>query len=323
MFDTLRTLLQSDEQPADFTRRAILTRVPLAAAGMAVGTSIAAGTGVALAANAPQSAVVGARAADQDGVIHFADEREKFKALFRLERDLRDESTTLSTYQFLTFIVPQGERAQPVVRWEGMEYSYFRRVGDLTWRIHAHNVSYPRDLTTGEFTPTARNPYTGETLEIAPMKLLGDPGTLHGPKGYLSLLAREVKWRETYHMLRREGDLVKSEHIRPGPPTWPKVFIESMCNTVARRDFFDPAVTAIPYQTSGFYLFPFPEWARMGSTPGHMLGSWSGRRVTGGVGDLPREFRERVARENPELLAPRWQLFERPLSQLLTDELAS
>jgi hypothetical protein len=223
----------------------------------------------------------------------------------------------------VTYIVLHGERAQPVVRWEGMEYSYFRRVGDLTWRIHAHNVSYPRDLTTGEFTATARNPFTGDLLEIAPMRLLGDPGTLHGPKGYLSLQARAVQWRDTYHALRREGALVKSEHIRPGPPTWPKIFIESMCNTVSRRDFYDPTVTALPYQTSGFYLFPFPEWARMGSVPGHMLGSWSGRRVTGGVRDLPREFRERVARENPELLAPRWHVFEPPISPLLQEELKS
>jgi hypothetical protein len=317
MLDTLRTLLQLDEDPVDSTRRAVLAAMPLAAAGVAGVASVAA------AAEPSMPAATGPRSADEDGFIHFADEREKFRALFRLERDLRDEGTTLSTYQFVTYIVPHGERAQPVVRWEGMEYSYFRRVGDLTWRIHAHNVSYPRDLTTGEFTSTARNPFTGELLEIAPMKLLGDPGTLHGPKGYLSLLARAVQWRDTYHMLRREGDLVKSEHIRPGPPTWPKIFIESMCNTVSRRDFYDPAVTALPYQTSGFYLFPYPEWARMGSTPGNMLGAWSGRRVVGGVGHLPHEFRERVARENPELLAPRWQVFEPPLSQLLKDELAS
>ncbi|MEZ5457803.1 MAG: hypothetical protein R3E65_00330 [Steroidobacteraceae bacterium] len=316
MLDTLRTLLQLDGEQPDGTRRTVLAGAPLAA--VALGTAT---TAIATRADAAVRAEAKDRRADEDGFIHFADEREKFRALFRLERDLRDEGTTLSTYQFVTYIVPHGERAQPVVRWEGMEYSYFRRVGDLTWRIHAHNVSFPRDLATGDFTSTARNPFTGETLEIAPMKLLGDPGTLHGPKGYLSLLAREVTWRDTYHLLRREGELVKSEHIRPGPPTWPKIFIESMCNTVSRRDFYDPAVTAIPYQTSGFYLFPFPEWAAMGDTPGHMLGSWSGRRVTGGVGDLPREFRERVARENPDLLAPRWQVFEPPLSPLLKDEL--
>lgn len=315
MLDTLRTLLQLDENPVDATRRAVLAAAPLAAAGLASATAIAAQPAV--------PPIAGARAADEDGFIHFADARDEFKALFRLERDLRDEGTTLSTYQFLTYIVPHGERAQPVVRWEGMEYSYFRRVGDLTWRIHAHNVSFPRDLVTGEFTSTARNPFTGEMLEIAPMKLLGDPGTLHGPLGYLSLQARAVQWRDTYHMLRREGELVKFEHIRPGPPTWPKIFIESMCNTVSRRDFYDPTVTALPYQTSGFYLFPYPDWARMSSTPGNMLGAWSGRRVVGGVRNLPAEFRERVARENPELLAPRWQVFAPPLSQLLQDEIAS
>jgi hypothetical protein len=311
MLDTLRSLLRFDDSPVDATRRATLAAMPLVAA-----------IGAADASESSAQAAETDRAADQDGVIQFADAREKFKALFRLERDLRDEGTTLSTYQFVTYAVPQGERARPIVRWEGMEYSYFRRVGALTWRIHAHNVSFPRDLTTGAFTQTARNPFTDEMLEIQPMKLLGDPGTLHGPLGYLNLQATAVQWRETYHLLRREGALVKSEHIRPGPPSWPKIFIESMCNTVSRRDFYDPTVTALPYQTSGFYLFPFPDWARMGSTPGHMLGSWSGRRVVGGVRDLPQEFRERVARENPELLAPRWQVFDVPMSKLLRDALS-
>ncbi len=32
-----------------------------------------------------------------------------------------------------------------------MEYSYFRRVGDLNWRIHAHNLSFPRNLQDGAF----------------------------------------------------------------------------------------------------------------------------------------------------------------------------
>ena len=42
-----------------------------------------------------------------------------------------------------------------------------------------------------------------------------------------------------------------------------------------------------------------------------------------GVQDLPREFRERVARENPELLEPRWDELDRPLSAVLKEALRS
>jgi hypothetical protein len=306
MLETLQRLFSPTDETTNYDRRAVLAGLPVGVVGIS-------------AALLPTAAATVIE--PDDGFIRFADPRDKFKALFRLERDLRDEGTTVSTYQFITYALPQGDRPQPIVRWEGMEFSYFRRVGDLTWRIHAHNVSYPRDLHTGEFTSRAPNPFTGEMLEIEPMKLLNDPGVLHGPQGYLPLDAKSVKWLETYHVLRTEGPLVKSEHIRPTPDGWPVMFIESSCSTVTRKDFFDPSVTALPYQTSGFYVFPFPAWMRMSDRPGHMLGAWSGRRAVGGVRDLPREFRERVARENPELLEARWGDLDRPLSAVLKEAL--
>ena len=124
-------------------------------------------------------------------------------------------------------------------------------------------------------------------------------------------------------MIRSEGELVKSEHIRPTPDGWPLMFIESSCSSVSRRDFFDPEVTALPFQTSGFYVFPFPRWMGMEGRAGHMLGAWSGRRAVRGARDLPREFRERVARENPELLEPRWQELDRPLTPMLKEAVQS
>jgi hypothetical protein len=139
----------------------------------------------------------------------------------------------------------------------------------------------------------------------------------------LPLDAKTVNWLDTYHVLRTEGPLIKSEHIRPTPDGWPAMFIESSCSTVSRKDFFDPSVTALPYQTSGFYVFPFPAWMKMGDQPGHMIGAWSGRRAVNGPRDLPRTFRERVARENPELLEPRWRELDRPLSAVLQQAIAS
>ena len=308
MLEILQRLFSPTDEIPNHGRRALLAGLP---AGML-------GASAALLSTADATVID-----PDDGFIRFANSNEKFKALFRLERDLRDEGTTVSTYQFITYALPQGDRPQPIVRWEGMEFSYFRRVGDLIWRIHAHNVSYPRDLHTGEFTSRAPNPFTGEMLEIEPMKLLNDPGVLHGPQGYLPLDAKSVNWLDTYHVLRTEGPLIKSEHIRPTPDGWPVMFIESSCSTVTRKDFFDSSVTALPYQTSGFYVFPFPAWMRMRDRPGHMLGAWSGRRAVMGVQDLPREFRERVARENPELLEPRWDELDRPLSAVLKEALRS
>lgn len=300
-------------ETVDRARRDWVSRAP--------GALLWAGAGVAAALAPPAPGAVPAAAATPPPLpagptdstfLRFADERERFKALFRFERDLRDEGQALSWYHFVVYAVPQGGRPVPVVRFEGMEYSYFRRIADLTWRIHAHNLSFPRDLHTQAFVERVTNPVTGESIAPAPMVLLDDPGVLHSPRGYLPLDASSERWLDTYIVLRREGDLVKIEHIRPKPEGWPVTFIESSVSTVPRAEFDDPRVTSLMFQTSGFYVFPFPKWMGMGDRPGHMIGAWSGRKIRG-VGELPVEFAARARAEHPALLEARWGELERPL----------
>ena len=293
----------------DSMRRLLLTHAPAAATWAA----FAASAPTAEAATTPTASDAGPLA---DGYLQFASAADKFRALFRFERDLRDEGIALSTYQFLVYALPQGQRPRPIVRFEGMEFSYFRRVGELTWRIHAHNLSYPRDPVSGQFISTVRNPFTDAQLDVQPMRLLGDPGVLHCPKGYLPLDAKRIEWLDTFLVMRVEGDLVKSEHIRPTPDGWPQMFIESGVASVPKRDFDNPKVTSLQYQTAGFYVFPFPAWMKMGDAPGHMLGAWSGRKIRD-PRNLPREFLARARSEDAALLEPRWSEFDRPVPEPL------
>ena len=106
--------------PEDPARRQWLRGAGAVALGAAV-TSAAAGPNTATAANATAPADAAAHPAE--GILKFADARERFRALFRFERDWRDEGTALSCYQFLMYALPDGERPQPVVRFEGMEFS--------------------------------------------------------------------------------------------------------------------------------------------------------------------------------------------------------
>lgn len=321
----------------DPTRRWLVGGLPLALAGTALadGSSVtgeraAAPMSAAPTPSAPASGDATAAIARgssapsgplDDGFIDFPDAAARFRALFRFERDLRDEGTALSTYHFLVYAFPEGERPRPVVRFEGMEFSYFRRVAEMTWRIHAHNLSYPRDVETGGFVSQVRNPFTGEMLDVRPMRLLDDPGILHSPRGYLRVTPATSDWMDSLFVMRIEGELVKAEHIRPAPASWPKIFMESWSNSVPRRDFEDSRVTSLMYQTSGFYSFPFPAWVRMGGTSGHMLGAWNGRKIREPA-NLPREFLARARAEDAALLEPRWSEFDRPLAPRIREKIA-
>jgi hypothetical protein len=294
------------------SRRTILAGLAAgvpAALGAAVPT-IAAAAGVPPVGRAPGAAPAGGPT--ESRFLQFATPEDEFRAHFRYERDLQDQSQVVTWYHFTVYAVPDGERPQPIVRYEGMEFSYFRRLKDLTWRIHAHNVSYPRRLDDGAFADEVPNPVTGARVRPTPMVLLEDPGVLYGPQGYLPLDAREVRWLHSIRTFRIDGDSVVVDHVRPTPDGWPKTFIEASQSWAPRSAFDDPRVTSLPCGVSGFYVFPWPKWMQMGERKGHMIGSWLGRKLSG-VEELPVEFSSRIAREYPALLKPRWSEFDRPM----------
>lgn len=273
---------------------------------------LAAAPALALPDSAWSQAAAGPSGRLESRFIEFADERAAFQAHFRLERDLVDRGEALTWYHWIAFAVPHAGRPVPVVRYEGIEYSYFERVGELTWRIHAHNLSFPRDLSTGRFVDRVRNPLTGDEVAVPATVILEDPGVLYSPRGYLPLDSRSGEYLPSAKRFRIEGEFVVVDHIRAAPESWPATFIEASTSWVSRRDFEDPAVTSWPATLSGVYVFPFPSWLRMGERTGHMLGSIAGRKLKS-VNEIPAEFHARAARQYPELLAPRWQELERPV----------
>lgn len=248
--------------------------------------------------------------------LFFEDEDEAFRQHLRIERDLvESQGTTMTWYHWLAFAIIEGRAPFPLMRYEGMEYSYFRRLSGLEYRIHAHNLSYVRDLHSGKFADTVISPGTGKPVKAMPTVLLDDPGTLASPKGFRNLRSDGKTWVQPYGMWRTQDNLIKFDSVRTAPPDWPVTHIENSCQWARLEDFENPAITSLPAQFAGSYVFPFPKWLGMDGVKGHMLGFFDGRKLNGPL-DLPREFLARTEREYPELLSPRWGEFETPVSFL-------
>ena len=243
--------------------------------------------------------------------IFYDDPVEEFRAHFRIERDLVEEGTTLTWYHMLVFVIPTESRPLPVVRYEGIEYSYFRHLGDHNYRIHAHNLSYPRDLNTGAFTDTFLNPVTDEQVSIPPTLLLNDPGTVASPIGYRNL-SGDGSYTRGYRLFRREDHLIKKEQVRTAPPDWPALHLENSVAWVDEDLFQDQEITSLPTFFAGGYTYPYPSWLNMGDIPGHMQMMFDGKKIYS-TDDLPSEFLEKAISEYPELLEPRWGEFDRPI----------
>ena len=258
------------------------------------------------AAAAASTARIESRQFDYD------DPREKLKAEFRVYRDFTPEADVLQWYYWTMFVVADGRKVVPLVRMEGIEFSRHRKIGTDLYRIHGHNLSYPRDLYTGAFIDRLRNPITGEDVRVPPTVLTEDPGMLYSAAGKRPLDRKDDIFTPTYSLFRIEDDLVKVEEIRVPPDNWFTPFIEASHNWVPRKLFDNPRILRLPAGTSGGFVFPFPKWLEMGANPGHMFGLWSGRKLDG-VHQLPAEFYDRTAQQYPHLLKVDLEPFGRPI----------
>jgi hypothetical protein len=292
-----------------------LSRRRFAAAAVSGGLAASAARGAIIVPRGKTASALGLSQITSEALF-FDDPDEAFRQHMRIERALVDtEGTHLTWYNWIAFVIAEGRSPFPIMRYEGMEYSYFRRLHDLEYRIHAHNLSFVRDLETGKFADTVENPIAGKHVKAQPTVLLNDPGTLASPKGFRNLHSDGKTFVQPYRMFRTEGNLIKLDSVRTAPPNWPVVHIENSCQWAEIADFNNPSIASLPSHFSGTYVFPFPAWLEMGDTRGHMLGFFDGRKLNSPA-ELPREFLARTQREYPELLSPRWQEFARPVSFL-------
>ncbi len=244
--------------------------------------------------------------------LYFDDPVEEFRAHMRIERDLAEEQgETITWYHWMVFVIPGGRRPEPLMRYEGIEYSYYRNLGNDTYRIHAHNLSFPRDLKTNKFTDTVVNPITGETVEAPVSLLLTDPGTIASPIGFRNISGDGTP-QDVYRQFRIEDNLIKLDSVRSAPPDWPAAHIENSCQWVDVDLFANETITSLPVHFCGHYAFENYPWLNMPEGKGHLSGFWDGKKLNSPA-DIPREMLDRLEREYPELLEPRWSDFDKPV----------
>ena len=236
---------------------------------------------------------------------------EEFEAHFRIERDLvENQGTALTWFYWMVYLVPGDRPPIPLLRYEGMEYSYFRKVADHTYRIHAHNVSVPLSLETNDYMESMVNPLTQKRIATPTSLILNDPGTVHSPKGFRNLTG-DGSYVVPYRQFRLENDTLKLDSIRSAPPAWPVNHMESSIQHAPYEMYLDKSITSLPTVSTGVYVFPYSKWLEMGDRPGHLLGYWDAHKIPSPQ-DFPDKFLTKLSEDYPELLEPRWGDFDRP-----------
>ena len=296
------------------TATGMCTRRSLLAAGLSgVGASLLQASGATAQSTLPLPATPDEHLTSQvrSEFLLFDDPVARLHAHLRMERRLAEESYTITWYHFIVFMIPVTMAPVPLVRYEGMEFSYLRHIGGNNFRIHAHNLSFPRNLDTGAFTAEIRNPVTNESIAIPPTVLTNDPGTVHNPIGFRNV-SGDGTYQVRYTMFRLQDNLVKLDSVRGAPPGLPITHQENSCAWCPVEIFTNTTTSSLPAQFVGCYLYQYPAWLKMGQRPGHLMAMFDGRKISS-VDELPADYLDRARREYPDLLRPRWEAFATPL----------
>ena len=311
-----RALKSTPRRAGSVSRRALLS------GGMALAGGATAAVGMARDNTSTDHVRASADGRVESKLLFFEDPLLHQQGAYRILRNLHDDADVLFWYHFTMFAVVPGTRPEPVVRWEGIEFSHHRKLQEGVYRLHGHNLSFPRDLRRGHFIDATVNPVSAETVAVPPMTLTGDPGYINTLEGVISLDNPAASPRARLEQFMIEDDLIKVEQVRLPPASWPATFVETSVNWSPRSLFDDPSVLSLPAGTAGGYIFPWPEWMGMGEREGHMFATWHGRKLDS-IEQLPLEFLRRAERTHPELLAVDLAPFEQPLPEPLASRYAS
>jgi hypothetical protein len=229
--------------------------------------------------------------------------RENLEGMLRMQASLQEGDVPWWFDGTIYGIV--GENApRPLFRFEGWEVYWVRSLGDGTYELTGHTVTFFYDLETGAMLETFDNPYTGKKNAVSASVQGGGAGygfnySVDGvrPTRFLEKMPEKpllLRWS-----MVRDTIWMHAETAYPPGMKQPRKQRQTMFARI--DDFADREVSNLPASFSATVFENWPRWMEMEDQPGHVIWHASGAKI-GSMDDLPVSFRTRLERDHPDRL---------------------
>lgn len=196
---------------------------------------------------------------------------------------------------------------------EGTNVARFERQQDGSWRMYSREYAVYTDPETGAILQHWVNPWTNRTVAV--LQVQNDPvnHVLAAPDGEQGRL---LPMRQVGDDVILGLDLALAYPNPIQPDAWPKdssgplyVASEHFGFYARKAELDDPDRPSTPISIAWFRHAPWLPWMQMGGRPGTLVYSGYGKKLPGGVDELPALLRSHIAEHAPEYLsAPQdWQ----------------
>ncbi len=223
---------------------------------------------------------------------------ENLRSVIRMTGSL-DPVDTPWWYNGTMYAIVGEEQPIPIMKFEGMEIYWMRKISDAEYELTGNTVTFFRDIETHAFLETWQNPFTGKTVEVKDAVQGGGKGrgfsyATNGirPMSFKDKIASsplQLEWSYARDTLWMHNQTV----YPPGMPP-PRAQRQTMFAPI--NDFVDDSVRSLPSVFSSTVFMPWLKWMDMGERPGHVVWHASGAKLRS-LDDLPAEYRARAESE--------------------------
>jgi len=223
------------------------------------------------------------------------------ESMLRVQASLQEEDVPWWYDGTIYGIVGESE-PKPLVRFKGWEVYWVRPLGDGSYELTGHTVSFFYDLESDAPLKTFQNPYSGELNDVTAAVQGGGAGagfnySVNGvrPTKFIDQMPDKplrLQWSSA-----RDTIWMHAETAYPPGLPQPRKQRQTMFAPVA--DFVDEKVLNLPTLFSSTVFEQWPKWMNMADRAGHVIWHASGAKLRS-IDDLPSAFRNRLEAEFPE-----------------------
>ncbi len=226
---------------------------------------------------------------------------ENLHGMLRMQASLAEGDVPWSFDGTIYGVIGETE-PKPLVRFQGCEVYWGRALGDGTYELTGHTVSFFYDIDSGQPLETFANPYTGKrnTVESAVQGGGAGYGFNYSEEGVRpTRFLDKMPGKPLQLQWRTARDTIWMHAETAYPPGLPQPRKQSQTMFARMDDFADQSLLSLPAIFSSTVFGPWLGWMDMAGEPGHLIWHAAGAKIAS-VADLPAEFRSRLEREHPE-----------------------
>ena len=223
------------------------------------------------------------------------------EAMVKLRCSLDQTQDVILWWSGTIFSQLPGKAPSPILGFEGYNICRSEHLADGTWRLLTRELTFYRDLKTGQIIDHWDNPLSGERNAV--IQVANDPvnTVLNSPTRPLHL-----PWVESGDQLMLTLNIPLTYSNPLSPKDFPKassgetyVGSEHFTFFVPLAAMEDASLTQAPVVYGWTRLGPWLPWMQMGQAPGNLLYVAQGNKKSS-IDQLPADIQERIRTTYPE-----------------------